>query len=356
MSLKDSHGHVPNIGDDDGGQAFLLCEQAEFNAHESLLSTLSVILGRGDFKNSGKVFDEKTFWLIGLSGLERYEEMETIELSVKSQGFCKGGYFILRGNTSVMTFDCGSLGDDKHASHGHADALGITLSINGKQLLVDPGMPCYHEDVQMRNYFRGTSAHNTVVINGQNQSNIGDVFLWLQRAEARIEELSFTDEYDHVVGGHNGYGRYGVIHRRQIVFVKQSDRGEYWIVTDRFQGRGQHHIEQFWHFAPDIEVKLLSTGGAIIRTAAVVLMLVPLQPFPLEPRLYRGNKEPFQGWYSPSYGTMVMSPVLSYHGASGLPLELSVLLMTGKEKTEDLSWTRRLVIDALMMLKRKEVA
>jgi hypothetical protein len=164
MYLIDSGGNIPQIGDDDGGYAYWLCEIADFNKSRSMLSTLSVVCEREDFKHYGKSFDEKSFWLLGMEGYRIYQGIGAENCSLESRRFSQGGYYILRSEETVLVFDCGKLGYANHAGHGHADALSVTLSICGKPVLVDPGMPCYHENPRLRDAFRGTSAHNTIVV------------------------------------------------------------------------------------------------------------------------------------------------------------------------------------------------
>ena len=61
----------------------------------------------------------------------------------------------------------GPLGFTSIAAHGHADALAMVLSIGGDELFIDPGTYAYHTEQKWRDYFKGTSAHNTVRIDGQ---------------------------------------------------------------------------------------------------------------------------------------------------------------------------------------------
>ena len=62
--------------------------------------------------------------------------------------------------------DAGPLGYRSIAAHGHADALSFSLSAAGLEFLIDPGTYAYHTQERWRNYFRGTSAHNTVRLDG----------------------------------------------------------------------------------------------------------------------------------------------------------------------------------------------
>jgi hypothetical protein len=52
--------------------------------------------------------------------------------------------------------------------HGHADALSIQLIVNGRPTLIDPGTFCYV--CPERDRFRGTAAHNTLQVDGRDQS------------------------------------------------------------------------------------------------------------------------------------------------------------------------------------------
>ena len=90
--------------------------------------------------------------------------------------------------------DAGPLGFLSIAAHGHADCLSLLLSVSGKELLVDPGTYCYHTEREWRDYFRSTAAHNTVRVDGVDQSQIAGAFLWAEKAEASVEEIrDFAD-------------------------------------------------------------------------------------------------------------------------------------------------------------------
>ncbi len=83
-----------------------------------------------------------------------------------------------------LVVDAGPLGYRSIAAHGHADALSFTLSVGGLEFLVDPGTYAYHTQGAWRQYFRGTAAHNTVRVDGQDQSESGGNFMWLRKARA----------------------------------------------------------------------------------------------------------------------------------------------------------------------------
>ncbi len=100
---------------------------------------------------------------------------------VSSDGFAampESGYFIFRDGApqNFLIFDCGPLGPDYHPGHGHCDTLSFELSLEGKRIIVDSGVGNYYGDIDWRNYYRSTRAHNTVVVDGVEQSEIWGAF------------------------------------------------------------------------------------------------------------------------------------------------------------------------------------
>ena len=163
------------------------------------------------------------------------------------------GYYVLGHELDTprevrIVADAGRLGYLSIAAHGHADALSFTLSAGGEELLIDPGTFAYHTQKQWRDYFRGTSAHNTVRIDGQDQSIGAGNFLWLAHAPVRVLEFVSTAQFDRLVAEHDGYRRLAdpVTHRRELRFDRATAAVT---VVDELFGSASHAVEMFWHFA-----------------------------------------------------------------------------------------------------------
>nr|HID57694.1 hypothetical protein [Desulfobacterales bacterium] len=282
------------------------------------------------FKHHGTWFDEKSFWLLGMEGYRVYEGLKAENSSLKSRGFSEGGYYILRSEETVLVFDCGKLGYANHAGHGHADALSVILSICGKPVFVDPGMPCYGENPRLRDAFRGTSAHNTIVVDRRNQSEIADTFLWLRKANARCERWTTDRMFDSVVGMHDGYAGLGIVHQRQVTFV----RPDIWLIIDTLKGTGTHELEQYWHLAPGVEVSNVYDGFARISIGEIALDLMLTGPTNFSLGIVPEATNSANGWMSPNYGELCKAPVLCYRGVVKLPCILTVLIKRGRIGTE----------------------
>ena len=321
----DTSGWLPMWGDSDDGRAIRLDDRATFNPYRAILGVSAVVLNRPEFARVGD-FGETGIWLLGLEGLAKYRQMISAQVdpSLGSRVFPKGGYAVLRNKDYVLTLDGGPLGYLGTATHGHADALSITLSLNGVPILVDAGTYCYHEDPAWRDYFRSTRAHNTLIVDGQSQSQAGGLFLWTAKARAWLADWDLCEEQSWVEAIHDGYQRLGVLHRRRVYAIKHS----FWVIIDWLDGKGKHHIMQPWHTPAGAQVILNRKLNAVeIRVADVILSLVPWNGVAGTPHLYCGQSEPvIQGWVSTSYGHKEPAPAIVWERRLELPVQLVTVL------------------------------
>jgi hypothetical protein len=291
-ALRDDGGHWPMIGDADDALMLRLDPTPGFDPYASLLASGARLFGRADFEAAAA--DAKTEWLLGQATAPRRPATEAPSLD-----FPEGGYWVLRGGPQPvhLVADAGPLGYLSIAAHGHADALAFTLSVAGREMLVDPGTYAYHTEPKWRNYFRSTAAHNTLGVDGQDQSVIGGSFMWLQRARARLLEIRRDASGLRWSAEHDGYRRLrdGVLHRREIA-LDDSDGSI--TVTDQLLGRGTHEVTLHWHFAEGCEPQVEADGTLRVRHAEVELLLTCSAHAPPVLTLHRGEDEPPLGWIS----------------------------------------------------------
>jgi uncharacterized heparinase superfamily protein len=164
------------------------------------------------------------------------------------------GYFGCRRGGDYLIIDCGPIGPDYQPGHAHCDTLSFELSIAGRRVIVDSGVSGYDND-PLRHYVRSTAAHNTVRINGQEQSEIWSRFRVGRRAKSLHPKIVHGGSNGVIFrGSHDGFtfASPAVIHSREI----RHDAGNgTWSITDRVEGGGAVTVESFLHFAPDLRVR-----------------------------------------------------------------------------------------------------
>jgi len=316
MHLSRPDGSIPLLGDDDGGRALALCK-SDYRSFSDSLSTGAVLFGRPDFKSSSGSFREETFWLLGHEAWHNFAGLPSGRPASTTLSCPNAGYFIQRSDwdrgAAHLVFDCGGLGK-LGGGHGHADALSFTLWSAGKDLLMDPGTFVYNGAPEWRDYFRSTRAHNTVTIDGHEQSEAEAAFRWKRKASTRILGEYILSEIECVVGEHDGYSRLsaGVIHRRRLLFLKP----EYWVLADSYHGEGEHLFEQNLHFSSEAELYACKRDDSrafhlLTRSGEVALDLAFFAGVPVDARIIREGEFPIQGWISDRYGRKIAAPVLT---------------------------------------------
>ena len=269
-ALADDRGRLPMIGDDDGGQFFPICGRAPWDCTDTL-ATAAVLLDEPALA-PGRA-PEETWWLCGEAaeaGLRTAAPARPASTVMRATGYC-----ISRNDREDhLVFDCGAHGY-LNGGHAHADALSIVLTVGGRQLLVDSGTATYTMDAEKRDRFRSSAMHNTVRIDGREQSVPGGPFHWRTRADARCVAWESSPARDRMAGRHDGYAP--IVHEREITAV----HGVGWIVVDRILGAGEVSAAAFWHFHPYWRVDHLEEHGAVLRhldgAAAAILASAPLR-------------------------------------------------------------------------------
>jgi heparinase II/III-like protein len=311
-SCMDVRGHLPALGDSDDAVMVRFDPAPQFRAYHSLLAAAAVLFNRADFRFKAQVFDDKSRWLLGDAAAARFASIAPDPSGKRTRhSFETGGYYILGSDFETarevrIIADAAPLGYLAIAAHGHADALALVVSLGGHPLLIDPGTYSYHTERVWRDYFRGTSAHNTVRVDGVDQSVSGGTFLWTRHAAVRCLDFELGAERQRLVAEHDGYQRLSdpVLHRRELAYEPGARR---LTVTDDIHCNATHQIEMFWHFAPGCSVAL-EAGAVTAEREGVTLTLS--WPASCSARLVRGVEAPPQGWVSERFDTKVPADTL----------------------------------------------
>jgi hypothetical protein len=217
----------------------------------------------------------------------------------RNVSFPAGGYHVQRSgwdgrDERFLIFDCGPVGD---GGHGHYDLLSVELASGGRPLVLDPGRYTYHEgDPNLRHWFKGTAAHNTVCVDGLDQTDYrrgkpkGRVGRGTFLARTRARGLD-------VLWGEAVSPRYDARHTRRVLFVSD----EYWVFEDRLSAERPHRYDQRWHLAPDCLGRVeIDRAAGVVRAPGLALLFSPGVALTVE-----------AGWYAPRYGIKQAAPVVS---------------------------------------------
>jgi hypothetical protein len=301
----------------------------------------TVIFERDDFRAQAELTEESV-WLFGEAAVENLGSGRCASTRPEAKEFSAGGIYIMGSaepTPQLLTIDAGPQGTGR-SGHGHADALSITFSADGRRWLDDPGTCSYMQKTE-RSSLHGTGAHNTLRIDHLDQAVEDGPFAWAFTAKARAERRIKRNTFALFTGSHDGYQRLPdpVVHRRTVVRVPDC-----WLVRDRAIGSGRHQLELFWHFAPDLRIE--SKGNALIAVpagpSAVGKMRLAL--LPAEDQLW--NSEITEGWISPAYGVKDSGTVVRSNIDALLPSESAALLVALPHEWDEYGKFRALTASA----------
>jgi Heparinase II/III-like protein/Heparinase II/III N-terminus len=220
--------------------------------------------------------------------------------------FPTGGYHVQRsgwgegtrayGDERFAVLDCGPIGD---GGHGHYDQLSVELAGGGRPLVVDPGRYTYAEDTEgWRQHFKGTAAHNTVTVDGLDQTPYRRGKPRGPVSTARLLERSTEPGLD-VIRGEVRSPVYDAVHTRTLALVDD----DYWLVHDSLRAATPHRYQARWHLTPEATDRTSVEYGTdhVTVTAPGVVLAVPR---------WCGDVTLECGWVSPSYGVKLSAPVV----------------------------------------------
>jgi Heparinase II/III N-terminus/Heparinase II/III-like protein len=230
--------------------------------------------------------------------------------SQRSRGFPDSGYYILRSDWMAKSyedalylfFDCAPVG---FGSHGHYDALNFEMAAHGRSLIVDPGRYTYCEDsddgINWRHCFKGTAAHNTVVVDGLDQMPYRAGRPVDKAYETTLKQFVSTVGFD-LLHGQVISQEYPVSHERIIFFLQP----EYWIITDLLRADDTHSYDLYFHLSSQAQDQTeLVTNNKCHLVQSPNLLIIQAKDSDTEVTLE-------SGYVSPEYGIKHKAPVVRY--------------------------------------------
>jgi hypothetical protein len=329
LAVRWPNGLLPAIGDADGGSLMPLVRRLPGDGR-GLFSIAAVMFDRADFSWAADGAAPELLWLLGTDGLALFDELPSRPPTrTASRIFATGGYAVMRDGwhdqANQMIVDVGPLGCPVSSGHGHADLLSIQFATVGQPCVVDGGNYCYTSEVEWRDFFRSTAAHNTVMIDGRSQCEPAGPFRWRRRPQVLLREWRSNPELDFLDAEHDAFCNLSdpVVHRRRVLFIKPN----YWILIDDLVGSSRHRIDLIFQFAP-MRVTLGPHGWTRARAhSGAVLWLGSFGSTNLEPLLRSGDREPIRGWIAPDYGQREPAPALVLTATAFLPQRILTLMI-----------------------------
>lgn len=172
----------------------------------------------------------------------------------------ESGYIRVQKGDAVLIVDAAPIGPSYLPGHAHADTLSFELSLHGQRVMVNSGTSCYGSGLE-RQRQRGTAAHNTLVINGQDSSEVWGGFRVARRAHVQSPDIAETAGGARVEASHDGYRRLSGrnLHRRCWLIGDES-----LVIEDEVTGAFDHAEIRF-HLHPEITVLSANVGKVSLR-------------------------------------------------------------------------------------------
>jgi hypothetical protein len=244
-ALLSASGEIPQIGDNDSGRVLALRQRGPTQGGYLLPLGAALLRDPSLLVRKEPADGVEVAWLLGPRALSAVSAMKPGR-PPGSASFPQGGFHALRRGRLEAFVSCGHNGQRGIGGHSHNDKLSLELHAGGALAVCDPGCPSYTGDPDLRNAFRSTRAHATVMVDGLEQAPIlpERLFALPDVTDARVLAFEPGGPAARFAGEHRGFAPAGVVHRREIAVA---DWGA--AVVDRIAGRGVHHVELRWPFA-----------------------------------------------------------------------------------------------------------
>jgi uncharacterized heparinase superfamily protein len=200
------------------------------------------------------------------AALEAYAMRLCLDVAQRSSDSLRvlesSGYVRACAGPIVLLCDCAAIGPDHLPAHAHADTLSFELSAFGSRILVNSGTSLYGVSTE-RQRQRGTAAHNTVVVDEENSSEVWSGFRVARRAKVTMR-AAVSGPPIVIDASHDGYRRLPGHneHRRRWSLAESSLR-----IDDEISGPFKR-AQAYFHLHPDIEADLTRPNVAELSLAS----------------------------------------------------------------------------------------
>lgn len=222
--------------------------------------------------------------------------------------FQHSGYAHINRGKAHIFVDTAPIGPDYLPGHAHADTLTFECSLDQQRIIVNSGTSVY-EPGQERLRQRSTAAHNTIVIDQTNSSNIWSSFRVAQRAY--VSDVTFqSNPIPKITATHNGYRRLSgkMMHKRTWTLDDAI-----LIIEDEISGTGRHHLQLPFHFYPGLTIEKANDNLFFIKKTDQLLAKIALDSLL--------NTTVFDSSFHPEFGLALANQKLVGEITAELPIK-----------------------------------
>jgi hypothetical protein len=296
IAVQRPDGLMPVIGDADDGRFHIFADYGSWVRQDArhLYAPAALALGREEWLTFAPQVGrwEATWW--------GFDPAACTVGGAAAHKTCKLfpgiGIAVVRTGGHYLAITNGHVGTKGFGNHKHNELLGFEYHVDGEAMLVDPGSFVYTSDFAVRNRFRSTAYHNTLMIDGIEQNETNPEWIFRLFESANPEHVAFTEDGDTVVyiGRHSGFRRASAsaTHERRFEYERATGVLN---ITDVITGEGEGEVS--WHFHAAPGVSFVREQGALWLRAEKASVRMELPPG-FEPTISDEG-------YSPSYGIVV---------------------------------------------------
>lgn len=280
------HGEVPNYGMNDGSYIMPLTER-HYNDYRPVLQCVNYQLNNSLLFKDENV--NETLLLLN----------STVDVSnVKIEKYVPST-FVLNKDGGYHTISYGKFkvhvkSKTYKERPAQADMNHIDIWYDNQCLFGDAGTYSYNDTDSVLNYFNGTSSHNTVLINNENQMIKGSRFIWFNWSESKEPVVTEYDNGVEIKVELINYNEYS--HIRKIILDSKKVTIEDNIINKKIKDTD---IKLQW--LTPLNAELLDNDNVSIDHKIWMLNLT--SNLKSDTNIYYGDTEDeFRGWISSTYG------------------------------------------------------
>lgn len=297
-SILRPDGCMPQLGDADDGRLHIFTEYGRWNPQDGrhLLVPATAILSNKEWLRDA---DERGRWEATWWGI--LKPAKTVARPRSGwRHFPEAGVTCSVGPQHYLAVTNARVGTEGFGNHKHNDQLSFEFHGGGVPWIVDPGSHVYTGNPDSRNRFRSTAFHNTVCIDGEEQNEFNEEWLFRMFEKAEAEHLLVRETSDgglEYAGKHKGYERLesGVLHKRCIRLLTANSGAPSLAILDQLTGSGTHTCDWHFHFAPGVVATRIDDTTLELQANDLTYHLQHCSSL-------RGDPGPSS--YSPSYGVL----------------------------------------------------